>query len=139
MQNTLKQFFQIILKNHCLLCELNCHDLLICKSCVETLPVYLNNTPAPLPKHVDQLFSLFDYTAPISHFIWRLKFHGDLSIARWFAHTWIVYLKSVASLPDLILPVPLHYSRLKQRGFNQALEIAKPIGNYFHIPVDTRT
>jgi ComF family protein len=39
--------------------------------------------------------------------------------------------------PDCIIPVPLHPLRLKQRGFNQALEIARPIAKKLKIPIDT--
>jgi ComF family protein len=49
------------------------------------------------------------------------------------------YLKQQsAPLPDLILPVPLHRQRLRVRGFNQSLEIARPIGRHFGIPVTSR-
>lgn len=40
------------------------------------------------------------------------------------------------SLPDLIIPIPLHQKRLQERGFNQALEIAKPIAKKFGLPID---
>src|SRR4030067_971047 len=37
--------------------------------------------------------------------------------------------------PEVILPMPLHPARLKMRGFNQALEIAKVIAKRFDIPL----
>lgn len=40
------------------------------------------------------------------------------------------------SLPDLIIPIPLHPNRLRERGFNQALEIARPISRKLAIPID---
>lgn len=40
---------------------------------------------------------------------------------------------------DMIIPVPLHKKRLLQRGFNQAAEIAKPIANYFNLPICLHT
>jgi ComF family protein len=42
-------------------------------------------------------------------------------------------------LPEMIMPVPLHPTRLTERGFNQALELAKPIGRHFNIPVDKKS
>ena len=39
------------------------------------------------------------------------------------------------SLPDLICPIPLGPQRLISRGFNQSLEIAKPLGSNLGIPV----
>ena len=37
--------------------------------------------------------------------------------------------------PDVIIPVPLHYRRLRQRGYNQAMEIARPIAKQLSIPL----
>lgn len=39
-------------------------------------------------------------------------------------------------LPEFIIPMPLHTKRLKERGFNQALEIARPISSSLGIPID---
>lgn len=146
-----------MLKNHCLLCDLTCKfDTFICDQCRQTLP---RHTPGCVgcgvnihlkhennlcgqcistPPAFHQLFSLFDYAEPISSFIHQLKFQGNLRIARWFATEWIHFLKNAISLPEVIFPVPLHHARLSERGFNQANEIAKPIGNYFNIPIDTK-
>ena len=41
-------------------------------------------------------------------------------------------------LPDLIIPVPLHPSRLRQRGFNQAMEIAGVLSNQLKVPVNSK-
>ncbi|WP_246116181.1 ComF family protein [Denitromonas halophila] len=38
----------------------------------------------------------------------------------------------------MIVPVPLHVGRLAERGFNQALEIARPLGRAWQIPVVAR-
>lgn len=39
-------------------------------------------------------------------------------------------------LPSTIIPVPLHPKRFKERGFNQALELARPISTLLKIPID---
>lgn len=39
--------------------------------------------------------------------------------------------------PDAIIPIPLHVKRLRQRGYNQALEIAKPLSKQLNIPILT--
>jgi ComF family protein len=41
-----------------------------------------------------------------------------------------------AEQPQAILPVPLHPARLRQRGYNQALELARVVGRRLSIPVD---
>jgi len=46
------------------------------------------------------------------------------------------YALSEDGRPDVIIPVPLHVSRLRDRGYNQALELARPIANRLNIPID---
>jgi ComF family protein len=41
------------------------------------------------------------------------------------------------SLPEVLLPVPLHRKRLLDRGFNQAFEIARALSQLLDIPVDS--
>lgn len=150
-----------IFPQRCLLCDLN-HDgeKNICDYCEVTLPllkkacvqcateIISENAIThcsqcllkPPPFH--HTLALFYYEPPISSLIWRLKFRGDLSIAKLFSQYWIEYIENKIardSLPEIIIPVSLHHQRLAQRGFNQALEIAKPLGKYFQIPVDTRS
>lgn len=48
-------------------------------------------------------------------------------------------IQSATPLPDALLPVPLHNTRIKDRGFNQALEIAKPIAKKLQIPLITKS
>ncbi len=40
-------------------------------------------------------------------------------------------------LPDVMVPIPLHRKRLRERGYNQALEIAKPLARILGIPLQT--
>lgn len=117
----------------CLLCQLpTASTAIICTDCEDTLP-HLQIQDA-------QETILFSYESPISDLIMQLKFSENLSIAHWFSQQFIQKLKSrTRVLPQIILPVPLHYNRLRERGFNQALEIAKPVARYFQSPVDTKT
>lgn len=142
----------------CLLCDSHCiNQQYICDDCFSTLPInthYCKRCGLPLsdsticnacvisPPPLDNTLTLFDYQTPIPELIWKLKYNGDLKIARWFGNCWIDMIKkhyAENTLPQLIMPVPLHHQRLKERGFNQALEIAKPIGQHFNIPIDTHT
>ena len=45
-------------------------------------------------------------------------------------------LLRTAPLPDCLIPVPLHPTRLRQRGYNQALEIARPLSTRLQIPLE---
>ena len=97
--------------------------------------------PLPWADPKSIIVAPFYYKAPVDQGIQQLKFHGQLRYARAFAQLFIDYLKEHRRnpLPDCLIPVPLHPKRLRQRGFNQAIEIAKPIGKYFSIPVAIKT
>lgn len=81
--------------------------------------------------------SAFRYEYPVKQMIVGLKFHARQSLAGFFARM----LSSLAASgkiarPDLFVPVPLHPSRLAQRGFNQSLLIAKHLSGFLDVPVD---
>ena len=66
-----------------------------------------------------------------------MKFHARLDIARCFGTLLAARLTNEVNSVDALLPVPLHVTRLRQRGFNQALEIARPIARQHHLPIIT--
>ena len=84
--------------------------------------------------------SLFHYRRPLDHLLQQLKFHNRLAVARQCGH-WLAekVANSPHPTPQLILPVPLHPKRLRERGFNQALELAKPVSRRLGIPLDTQS
>jgi ComF family protein len=69
--------------------------------------------------------ALLYYRPPVSDIIVSLKFNGNLAgIASLRALITEVKLLDAFIEPDIILPVPLHTRRLRQRGFNQAVVIS---------------
>ena len=81
-----------------------------------------------------------DYLAPLDQLVLQLKFAGALALAPWFA---AVVRDSVLAqpgfvLPDVLCPVPLGPRRLVERGFNQALEMARPLARHLGIPLRAR-
>lgn len=82
---------------------------------------------------------LFHYETPVDYLIGELKFNQQLTCADVFSHLFIEKLTEQADLhtrPEVIIPVPLFNKRLIKRGFNQSLEIARPIAHHFKIPID---
>src|SRR3990167_332236 len=136
--------------NICLPCENNLPILShFCVRCAQYLPVCpsLQSTVRLCgqclidPPPFDHAFALLKYEAPVTRMIAVLKFQQKLQFARLFGDLFVAKIKTASLrqsvvLPDLIIPVPLHPLRLKERGFNQALEIARPISKYFKIPLD---
>lgn len=80
--------------------------------------------------------ALYRYAPPVDHFIRALKFHHDLAMATMLGQMLAATVRSFRPLPDVIVPVPLHPARLRQRGYNQALEIARPVARALQIPLD---
>lgn len=81
--------------------------------------------------------AVFQYTETIRQAIMALKFGHELHHTRLLGHLLSQCLKQhYSKLPELIIPVPLHKNRLRERGFNQVLEIAKEVKKELNIPID---
>jgi ComF family protein len=157
--NYLKSIQQAIYPATCQLCGNPGQDMDICTSCSNDLPHNSNCChicALPLPSShtqgqtcgrclrqtpsFDQCHAPFIYGHPISRLISDFKFNGKLHAGRLLSELLINFIEqNNLELPDLILPVPLHPTRLKERGFNQALELARPISRHFAIPLDTKS
>ncbi len=84
----------------------------------------------------DSTRSMFLYLEPVRYLIRSLKFHANHASARLLGHLMAEHLRSIDSaLPELIVPVPLHPNRLRQRGFNQAIELARQVSKTLDIPM----
>ena len=103
----------------------------------EDSPVKRCSTCLSAPPPFDHTVALFHYQTPVSRWIHTLKFQQKLHYVRVFSVLLAKVLSTRKSpLPQCILPVPLHPQRLKTRGYNQALEIAKPLSRRLKIPLD---
>ena len=83
-----------------------------------------------------------DYAAPADQLVLALKFSSQLALAPFFAHALrnALLQQSLQSgisdnLPTVLTAVPLGHDRLIERGFNQALEIAKPLSRLLGVPL----
>jgi ComF family protein len=102
-------------------------DLDLCCFCHADLP-WLNEPSSGV-------VVAFRFAPPVDDLIRRLKYHGVTANARVLG----VLLAQVAleggePLPRLLVPVPLHASRLRGRGFNQAAALARYAGRMLDIP-----
>lgn len=92
------------------------------------------------PPPVQRVISPFTYDSPIKEWLLSLKYQGKLERARLLGELLCRHLQQrhPRPLPQLLLPVPLHPARQRQRGFNQALELARPLARALHIPLQSR-
>lgn len=73
---------------------------------------------------------------PLSEAIQNFKYHRNLSAGQTLANLGAVHFPLESQVYDLIIPVPLHLDRLRWRGFNQALILARAIGRARQIKLD---
>lgn len=86
----------------------------------------------------DATIAAADYALPVDRLVLQLKFAGQLALARLFATLLADAVQhSGASRPALLCPVPLGLQRLSERGYNQSLEIARPLGKLLGIELHT--
>ena len=111
----------------CEICGVELYEVGVCGSC-QTRPPYYDHAVIP-----------FQYRAPVSAQIQTLKYHRQLRHAGSLAamlcrRVW----QDPHPAPDVLIPVPLHPRRLRQRGYNQALEIARFVGRELGVEVSHR-
>lgn len=131
---------KLLLPQACIMCnDLTHRNRDLCIDCENDLPFSKqcsNNNLLPNTR----IFTLFHYQEPIQELILGLKFGNRLINAKIIADLFADYLNEQykdQDKPQVIIPIPLHYTRLKERGYNQALELAKPIAKKLNIPIDS--
>jgi ComF family protein len=89
------------------------------------------------PPAFDATVVAADYAAPLDQLVLQLKFGATLALAPWFgaALAAATAARPDLQLPTLLCPVPLGRARLVERGFNQALEIARPLARALDLPL----
>lgn len=111
---------------HCPQCALASFQGQVCGHCLSSAPAF------------DRTHALFSYQYPLDTLLQRYKYDHLLSMAQVFAKLLLRSLPS-ANLPDLLIPMPLHATRLRDRGFNQALEIARILARKLQLPLDLQS
>lgn len=142
---------RFVLPPRCMACgDEGCEGIELCEGCLATLPrneVHCQRCALPLvrdvvlcgacqkhPRPWDGIWMPFRYDTPIDRLESRFKFGGSLAAGRTLSACWM-RCDAPATLPQAIVPVPLHVSRLRSRGFNQALELIRPVARRLGIPV----
>jgi ComF family protein len=76
------------------------------------------------------------YEGSLQEAIHRWKYEGKTHLTPFFVEWMVEGLKHYwgQDSPDLLIPVPLHPQRLRERGFNQALLLVKELSRRTRIP-----
>jgi len=124
--NTCAQHFT----NHphrCQSCALPLNGVLdFCGQCLRHAPAF------------NRTYTLYDYQGAIAQLVKDFKYHHQLYIGDYFAHQCYDLYQTLPSY-DAILPMPLSKQRIKERGFNQALELLQKIKQHATTPIDTHS
>ena len=139
----------------CVVCDASTHRKLdLCADCEQELP-WLSHACSscgiPLPEGntvcgrclfkpppFTRCYSSFVYKYPIDRLILDFKENQKLFIGNLLTALLIKSFPVNFTPPDLLVPIPLHKSALKRRGFNQSREIAKILSDNWSIPMDSR-
>lgn len=140
-------------------CQL-CGDVAsgLCAPCREALPHNLQPCPVcaqPLPDHApidtpcarcqhdppifDRVIAPLSYRFPVDDLIAGLKYHHRLHLAAPLAGclAQAIARSSEIEWPDAVMPVPMPARRLRERGFNQAAELARVLGRELELTITT--
>lgn len=111
----------------CQRCALPVSAAPVCGACLRNPPAF------------DATIVAADYQAPIDQLVLALKFGAALPLAPLFGNLLkeavIVAAPDRSNWPDILAPVPLGAQRLIERGYNQALEIARPLARSLTLPL----
>ena len=115
-------------------------NLFLCAACLRSLPWLPHAKPsalhAPLPPpqtpssatapHGPFLYAVFRLERDMQHWIWALKYQGRTQLAPMLGYCLALspLTAHLLAWADCIAPVPLHWRKLSERGFNQSLLLA---------------
>lgn len=140
------EFIDLLYPRVCHICEgeLLKNETIICTPCLHDLPVtsYHLDNENPVKKvfygrvKIEKATSLLHFRkkAGVQHLIHDLKYRGHRDIGvflgKWLGEE-LAQMEDYRGI-DLVIPVPLHPSKLKQRGFNQVEDFGKEIATAIH-------
>jgi len=98
-------------------------EVRVCSRCRKQPPPYTHTQ------------AVFSYSYPVNQLITAAKFNHNFALLNLLGHQMAQHL-TIESYPDVLIPVPLHPKRLRYRGYNQSLELAKCISKQTGIPLN---
>jgi ComF family protein len=139
------------LPQRCELCAGVSGTDLVCGACMRDLPWLARACPVCAlpsgggvcgqclsdPPPFDATIAAFSYAFPIDRLIHSLKYQGRLALAEWCADAILAQRgnSGAGPRPDRLIALPLAVPRQRERGYNQALEIARVIGARSGVPL----
>lgn len=104
----------------------------LCDRCIAEAPRAADTTGIGL----QLVLAPFQMQGAAQRAVHRLKYNGVRGLAPPMGAAMAQHLQRHGVAPDLIVPVPLHPSRRRERGYNQAELLAGVVGRWLETPVD---
>lgn len=147
-RRALRHVVDALVPQDCFLCGLAGCGAAVCEHCageLRPLPAACPRCAVPTvdgsvcgacqtsPLALDRVDALHEYVFPIDKMVWALKFRHRLAIAAHFAMA--MQQRAAGLNVDAIVPMPLHLRRLRSRGYNQAVLLARPLARHAGVPL----
>ena len=87
------------------------------------------------PRALSMVYSPFALEGAIRQAVHDLKYRGVRALARQLGAAMAEHARTVGIQADVLVPVPLHRTRLRERGYNQAALLADEVGRCLGLPV----
>jgi ComF family protein len=145
---------RLALPQRCELCVAPCADALLCAECERSLPRVALACPvcgmpsagricgacAATPPPFAATIAAFAYAFPTDRLLQQVKYAGRLALAEWAGIALAAAVEAELAhrpedRPDCVVPLPLAAARQRERGFNQAREIAVPLARRTGLPL----
>jgi ComF family protein len=101
-------------------------DGAVCATCWQALDRG-DAAVGPGPAPITELAAIGEYEGPLRSIVHAWKYEGRRSLARPLARRLAVRGAAVLAGADAVVPVPLHPRRERERGFNQAADLAREL------------
>ena len=161
LSSFLRKFLHVLFPSTCAQCKAPLWDdpvPFVCRDCWATVvpistpccphcggpfssPVALDHSPMHTcgacrtkPLAFTQAWSVFPYQSPLKEAIIGFKYHGKRSLTKPFLQAMIPALPTLPTI-DVLMPIPLHAKRLREREYNQSLLLAHGLSQHLRIPL----
>ncbi len=99
-------------------------NFMVCGQCCKKRPYF------------DQAITAYRFEEPLRTLVHDFKYRDGLYLRNFLATSMLQAMPTDIHKTQCLLPVPMHPKRLRQRGFNQAVELAKHLARTLNLPCD---
>lgn len=133
------RLFALLYPQRCVFCErVIAPDEDCCPACEETVPKAYALSRLPIRDRAVYCVTPYAYHAVVRSALIRFKFYGKQSYARFFSHQIVAALQETGLIGrfSVVTAVPLSRGRLRERGYNQSVLLAREVARLLEIPYE---